>query len=71
MKKKKKNNGFFSLSFLNFFEMIGKRRNNELNDIDWNNNLISIIKELWQKSTSIEYIGPIILYRNILSIFKE
>ena len=51
--------------------MIGKRRNNELNDIDWNNNLISIRKELWQKSTSIEYIGPIILYRNILSIFKE
>ena len=71
LKNKQINNIFFPLFFFFFYEIIDKRRKNEINNIEYNNNLKSFIQQLWEKSSSIEGIRSVILYKDILSIFKN
>ena len=71
LKNKNINDIFFPLFFFNFFEVIDKRRKNKINKIEYNNKLKYFVQLLCQKNPSINGKRPVILYHNILSLFKE
>ena len=70
VKQKVKNNCFI-FSFFDFFEKIEKKRNNSMSNKDYSNEIIILINKLWQNSSSIQGIRPLIFYYKIISSFKQ
>ena len=64
-------NDNFILLFFNIYDMIDKKRNNQINNFQFNENIKFFINQLWKKKSSIKGIRPVVLYHSILSIFKE
>ena len=70
----KSSNIYFIYLFVNFFDIIEKKRNNSISDIKYNDEIRFLISKLWKKSPSIKCIKgvtPIVFYNQILSVFQE
>ena len=68
------NNNYFPLLFFNILDIVEKKRIKQINNSDYNSNIIAFINILNQKSSQIKDnprgIRPVILYYKILSLFK-
>ena len=64
-------NDNFALSFFNMYDIVDKKINNQINNIQFNNSITYFINQLWRKKPSTNGIRPVILYHRILTLFKE
>ena len=64
-------NNNFALLFFNMYDMVYKRRNNQINNNQFNESIIFFINQLKRRNPSINGIRPVILYYSILTLFKE
>ena len=64
-------NNNFALSFFNMYDIVDKKRKNQINNIQFNDNIRFFINQLLTRKPSINGIRPVILYHSLLSLFKE
>ena len=64
-------NNNFALSFFNMYDIVDKKRKNQINNIQFNDNIRFFINQLLARKPSINGIRPVILYHSLLSLFKE
>ena len=64
-------NNYFIHFFLNILDITEKYNNGQMTIMEYNNNIIEFINQLWSKKIKIEGSRPIVLYYNILYNFKK
>ena len=64
-------NDYFPYLLFNILDSTEKYNNNQMTNINYNNNIIAFINQLWNKTIKIKGRRPIVLYYNILFNFKE
>ena len=65
------NNFYFPFLFFNITDIIKKKRNNQITNIVYNNNISSFINILNQKESKINGNSPILFYLKIFSLFQK